>query len=379
MEQAFAVVLVAGLTVFGLAFVGMEGFTTEEPQNEMVIFDKSIGTVGDVTEDLRTTEIGTFTVGEGRGDVQAFRIDEEKISNGRIFNSPLTFQYEASQPKNGTLDFRVIGRDGSGSVYFEVNGNRIFEEPMVSDFSGSGTTIEVGQQVLDSGVNNFELGTTKGGILSSTEYLLEDIELEVNDRNYHERRENFDMYTHEFQNFRGATLNFRIPADSSVPQEPLEIRVNDNTVSEQTRAQGEYSVELTEENSELRPGQNEIHFLTSGQAFYDVENAYIEVGYAVTSDPESRTETIELSESEIEFVNDKNTEETLEFDYVNLNNPNDLQIDLNNETYDLTPQNGQNTKEINEEVLEEENILTLSSQGSFRIENLQLVSKRPQE
>ena len=379
MEQAFVVVLIAGLTIFGLAYVSMEGFSTDEPENQMVLFNKTVGTVGDVTEDLRTVELGTFTVGEGRGEIQAFRSDEETVSHGRIFSDSLNFQYNASQPRNGTLSFRVIGREGSGSVYVDVNRNRIFEEPMVSDFSGTGTDIEVGQSSLSAGVNNIEIGTTKGGLLESTEYLLEDIEFEIDDRKYHERRETFSMYTHEFENFRGAEVGFRIPADASAPGEPLEIRVNDNTVSEQSRAQGEYTVNLTEQNSDLRPGQNEIHFLTSGQAFYDIENAFIEVGYAVTSDPESQTEEIQLSESELDFVNNDDTDEALNFEYVNLNNPNNLQIDLNNESYSLNPQNGRNTQALDEGVLEENNILTLSSQGSFRIENLELVSERPQE
>jgi hypothetical protein len=375
MEQAFAVVFIAGLTVFGLAFVGMQGFSTENPGNEMVLFNKSIGTVGDVTEDVRTVELGTFTVGEGRGEIQAFRSDEERVSHGRLFGDPLSFQYNASQPRNGTIDFRVIGREGSGSIFVNVNGNRIFEEPMVSDFSGTGTTVEIGQSVLGPGINNFRVGTTKGGLLGATEYLLEDIEVEINDRKYHERRETFDMYTHEFQNFRGADLNFRIPLDDSVPAEDLEIRVNGNTISEQTRAQGEYTVEINEDNADLRPGQNTIHFLTSGQAFYDVENANIEVGYAVTSDPESRSERIDLSSSELDYVNEGSTTEYLEFEYVNLNNPNQVTINLNDESFDLRPQNGWNEIELEEGVLEENNILTYSSEGSFRMENLQLVSR----
>lgn len=379
MEQAFAVVFIAGLTVFGLAFVGMQGFTTEEPESQIVLFNKTLGTIGDVTPDSRTFNYGSFTVGEGRGQVQAFRSDEETVSHGRIFSDSLSFQYNASQPRNGTLSFRVIGREGDGSVFVDVNGNRIFEEPMVSDFSGTGTEVSIGQDVLGPGINNFNIGTTKGGLLGTSEYLLEDIELEIDDRKYHERRETFSMYTHEFNNFRGAEVGFRIPADASTPGEPLEIRVNDNVISEQTRAQGEYSVELTEENSDLRPGQNEIHFLTSGQAFYDIENAYIEVGYAVTSEPESQTEEIQLSGSELDFVNNEGTEEALNFNYVNLNNPNSLQIDLNDESYSLTPENGVNTKTIEEGVLEENNILTLSSQGSFRLENLELVSERPEE
>ena len=66
----------------------------------------------------------------------------------------------------------------------------------------------------------------------------------------------------------------------------------------------------------------------------------------------------------------------INFSYVHLNNPNRLQIDLNNDTYSLTPENGENTLQLEGNSFEDgENILTLSSDGSFRIENLELVSR----
>lgn len=381
MEQGFAIVLVAGLTVFGLMFIGMEadlGWSEEEPEDEIIMLDKNMGTIGEVSEDFRTAmDPVTFTVGEGRSDIQAYRNDEARISNGRIFNNPLNFEYEASQPQDGEIEFRVIGREGEGAVYFKANGEKLFEEQMVSDFSGEGHTVEIDQTDLGPGENRFELGTTKGGILSSTEYLLNDIQLEIDDRAYHERRETFRMYQHEFDNFRGAELDFYIPVDASIPSAPLEIRVNGNTVSEQIRGTGEYQVELTTENADLRPGQNTVHFRTSGQVgeMYDIEDANIEVGYAVTSDPEAKSERINLTENELNFINREDTEETLRFHYVNLNNPNELEINLNDETFALEPRNGETSIDLDDEVFEEENILTVSSQGSFRMENLHLSSR----
>ena len=381
MEQGFAVVLVAGLTVFGLAFIANESgiAPSEDPGEQLTLMNKSIGTVGDVTEDFRTAEFGSFSVGEGRGDVQAYRSDSAEISNGLLSKNSLNFDYNASQPRDGNLEFRVIGRDGSGSIYFEVNGERIFEEPMTSDFSNTGTEISIERDKLGPGVNTFELGTTSGGLLGSTTYSVEDIRLEVNDRDRHERVESFQMYTHELENFRESELKFRIPADNSIPSTALEIRVNGETVSEQTRAQGDYSVDLNPDNADLRPGRNTVRFTTSGRSFYRLENTNVQVNYAVTSDPEAFSERIDITSGELDFIDREDTSEVIEFDYVNLNNPNDLQIDLNDETYNLTPRNGANTVEIDEEVFEEENVLTLSSQGAFRVENLQLYSRVDEE
>lgn len=376
MSNTFVAVLAIGLTVFGLAFIATEiGPGVQDQEDEMIFFDKDIGQIGETQTDTRPIELGSFTVGEGRGDIQAYRADRMEVSQGRIRSSPLTFEYEASQPQDGSVSFRVIGREGNGNLYVKVNGDRIFSEPMTSDFTGEGHEVEIEEQYLRQGINSFEIGASRGSMFSPTLYTLENIRAEVNDRSFHDRVETFRMFENEFNNLHSTELNFRIPAETTQPDAPLEIRVNNNTVREDTLARGEYEVELTPENADLRPGQNTVRFLTFDQAFYQIENSIINVHYSVTTDPEGHTEEISLTQEELNFANREDTQEELRFRYTNINNPNNLQIDLNDETYDLTPQNGLNTVDIEEGVLEEENILTLSSEGSFRIENLQLTSR----
>ncbi len=380
MSESFIAVLVAGLTIFGLVYIAMDSDLGPEDQPEEKIFlDKNIGTIGDVTEDFRTSEYGSFTVGEGRGDVQAYRSRTADLYRGLLSSETINFEYEASQPQDGELSFRVIGRDGSGAVYVEVNGERIFEEPMVSDFTGEGTTVEIQEENLRTGENSFEIGTTRGGLLSSTSYGLEDVLVEVNDRTMHERNEALRLYSHELDNFREADLLFNINVDSSIPENPLEITVNDNEVFSETVGHGEYNISLTPENADLRTGHNNINFKTSGPSLYELENVNTQIRYGVTGETEAHTEEFELSQSELDFINREDTEKAIEFNYRNINNPNELKIDLNNETYELEPSNGDNTVEIEEGVLEEENILTLSSEGSFRMEKLQLTSRETSE
>jgi len=380
MSNAFVAVLAVGLTVFGLAFIATEvGPGLQEDQTEMTYFNQDIGQVGETETDSRPVELGSFSVGEGRGDVQAYRADRMEVSQGRITGDPLTFEYEASQPRDGSVSFRVIGREGNGNIYIEVNGNRIFEEPMTSDFTGTGSEFTVERQYLNQGENNFEIGATRGSLLSPTEYTLENIRAEVNDRNFHDRVETFRMFENEFENLHTTELSFRIPAETTQVDAPLQIRVNNNTVREDTLARGEYDVELTPENSDLRPGRNTVRFLTFDQAFYQIENNVIDVQYSVTTDSGAITREIDLNSSQLSFAQREDTQEELRFRYTNLNNPNSLQIDLNDASFDLTPQNGANTFELNETVIQEENILTLRSPGSFRMENLQLASEVIQE
>lgn len=380
MSNAFVAVLAVGLTIFGLAFIAAEvGPGLNNPETEMTYFNQDIGQIGETQTDTRPIELGSFTVGEGRGDIQAYRADRMEVNQKRVRSNPLTFEYEASQPRDGSVSFRVIGREGNGNIYVEVNGNRIFSEPMTSDFTGEGITIDIQEHHLRQGDNTFKIGATHGSLFSPTTYTLENIRAEVNDRDFHDRVETFRMFENEFDNLHSTELNFRIPAETTHIDAPLEIRVNNNTVREDTLARGEYEVELTTENADLRPGRNTIRFLTFDQAFYQIENSIINIHYGVTTDAESLTREINLNSSQLDFANREDTQEELRFRYTNLNNPNTLQIDLNDETYDLTPQNGANTIEINEGVLQENNILTLSSPGSFRIENLQLGSKIEQE
>ena len=380
MSNAFVAVLAVGLTVFGLAFIATEvGPGLQGDQTEMTYFNQDIGQIGETETDTRPVEIGSFSVGEGRGDVQAYRADRMEVSQGRITEDPLTFKYEASQPRDGSVSFRVIGREGNGNIYIEVNGNRIFEEPMTSDFTGTGSEFTIESRHLKQGKNNFKIGATRGSLFSPTKYTLENIQAEVNDRNFHDRVETFRMFENEFENLHNAELSFRIPAETTQIDAPLQIRVNNNTVREDTLARGEYNVELTPENSDLRPGRNTVRFLTFDQAFYQIENSVIDVQYSVTTDSGTLTRDIDLNSSQLRFAQREDTQEELRFRYTNLNNPNSLQINLNDATFDLTPQNGANTVELNETVIQEENILTLSSPGSFRVENLQLASEVIQE
>ncbi len=380
MSESFLVVLVAGLTVFGLVYIGMEADLGPEQQPEEKVFlDKNIGTIGDVTEDFRTSEYGSFTVGEGRGQVQAYRSNSAELYRGILSSESINFDYEASQPQDGELSFRVIGREGSGAIYVDVNNDRIFEEPMVSDFTGEGATVEISEENLRTGENTFEIGTTRGSLFGSTGYGLEDISVEINDRKMHERNEPLRIYSHELENFRTADLTFNIPVDASIPENPLEISVNDNEVFSETVGHGEYNVTLTPENSDLRTGHNTINFRTSGPSLFELENVNAQIRYGITGEAGTHTEEIQLSQSELDFVNQDSTKETLEFDYRNINNPNEIQIDLNDETYELEPSNGENTVDIDEGVLEEENILTISSEGSFEMEKLQLISRESSE
>ncbi len=375
MDEKFGVVLVAGLTVFGLIFIydeATDGITVEE-EDEMVLYEKDFGTVGSEEHDHRTISLGDFNVGHGRGDVLAFERSRSSISDrlGPFRGQKLYFDYNATQPQDGKLEFEVLGREGSGAVYLKVNGEKVFDEHLVST---SNPEIEIDEEHLRHGVNEFELGVNRDGIFSGSEYVLEDVELRVSDRTFSDHRDNFRVYSFEIEDFVESELTFDI--QEAVREEPLEITVNDDEIynREQARTTGE-EAEIPLES--LNAGSNTIEFSTSRPAEYHIENADITVRSVEAVQREEINEEFELSGEQLNFADRQDTQEIISFDYRSLLPTNrNLNITLNEETHSIEPETGFNQHNVSEDVLQEDNELEIKSNGAYVLEDFRITSSR---
>jgi hypothetical protein len=270
----------------------------------------------------------------------------------------------------------VLGKEGSGALYIEVNGQRVFEEQLVTSATEE---INVSSDQLRPGMNNFRIGTNKGGLFGSTEYALEDIEAYVRDRRFNDHRDNFQVYDYELRDFVGANLSFNIPVDSSVVTEPLEIEVNDNKVFSENSVRADQTVSVTPSSGDLNPGYNTITFSTEANAHYTVENAQMAIRYIGTTQGVERDVEFELSGQEISFVEREETAESLNFDYQFLTGNRDLQLSLNDYNTTLRPENGENTIDLPEEIFEEGNTLKIEGQGAFTLNDMTLGSEVTEE
>lgn len=378
MAERFGVVMAIGLTFFGLMLIASQdvdiglGFGGGETQNELVMVSESFGDLGGATEDVRTTGFRSFDIGEGMGQIQAFQRNKVDLSNSLFSKNSLNFEYNATQPENAEVSFEVLGKEGSGALYVKINGQRVFEEQLVSSATES---INVSSNRLRPGMNSFEIGVNKGGLLGSTEYALEDVEASVRDRRFNDYRDNFQMYQYEIQDFVGANLTFNIPVDSSVVTEPLEIDVNGNNVFSEESVRSEQTVSLTPSNADLTPGFNTIQFSTDADAHYTVENAQLAVRYIGTTEGVERDVDFSLSESDLSFVEREDTAEQIRFDYQLLSGDRNLEIQINDYSTELNPSNGVNTEDLPEEIFEEENTLSIEGQGAFTVEGLEINSE----
>lgn len=374
MDNPFPVILVAGLTVFGLAIIGAQDFDFSNDDRESVIlFEENVGEVGQSQQDSRMMRFGDFTVGDLRGDVQAYRSDRDEISRSLLSSQNIEFNYEATQPREGKVEFEVLGRNGQGAVFVDVNGERVFEEAMISE---SNPEIDIPSETFQNGDNDVVIGTTRGGWFSSTRYDIRDVEVTVNDRKFHDYRDSFQMYDYELQDLVETRLTFSI--EESVMNNPLRIEINGNQVFSQAqpRETGK-QIEIDPDEADLNPGRNTIKFSTGRDSEYVISNAALTTRYIGTT--ESRTVNMEfgVNQSDLRFADDSDTTEFLRFDYQSLlPSPRSMIIDFNDETREFTPRNGQNTWELPEGAVREENLLIIRSNGTYQMNNLRLVSER---
>ena len=371
MEEKFSAVLVAGLAVFALVFV-LDNVGLADGPEQQVIMQRSPSDVGDTSEDFRSVRFGEFTVGEARGDIQVYDSDREELKDVTFGSSSINIEYEAVQPTGGMIEFEVLGKRGSGTVYAKVNGEKIFEEYLV----GTGTPeIEIPQNVLRNGNNKIRIGTSSD-FLKESVYTIEDVDVRVNDRKFHDYKDTFQIYSHELKNFVSADMSFSLPVDSSIPAEPLKVYVNDNLLFNRTITRSTQEIEVTSQNSDLNIGENTVKFETDGQAKYSLRNAGMNIRYLGDIRPGSFEESFEVSESRLRYADRERTTESIKFNYVPLRSVQPIEVELNDFNTTVNPERGSNTVQIPEGTLQEDNTFSMKSSSPFRLVEFEMVSER---
>ncbi len=379
MAERFGVVVAIGLTFFGLMMIAAQDLDFQigsSQPDSMLLAAESFGEVGGATTDIRTVNFGTFNIGEGRGQIQAYQSDEERLTNSLFSGTTVTVLYNGTQPTESEVSFEVLGKEGSGALFVKANGQKVFENQLVTSATEE---IQIDRSNLKTGINKIEMGVNKGGLLGSTEYLLEDLEVTVDDRKFNDHVDNFQMYQYELKDFREANLTFNIPTDSSVITSPLEIEVNDNTVFSRQSVRSEQQVSLSRSEADLRPGYNTIEFKTDADAKYTLENTQLTVRYLGTTQDTDRNVSVSINDTQENYINREDTQETLTFDYQFLSGDKNLEVSLGSYNTTLSPVNGQNRLDIPEGSFDDEANIRFEGSGSFSLNNIRLSSREVEE
>ncbi len=375
MNKEFAGVLAAGIAIFGLIFVAnnVDGlsFGVQEQPEKMVLMQENPGQVGDSNSDLRTIDFGDFTVGEARGDIQAYSRERVELSDQLFSGNSIWFQYNATQPRGGNVTFEVLGREGMGSVYVEVNGEEVYSEPLIAS---STPEITIPDGSFQPGMNDVEIGVTRDSFLSSSTYAIEELDVTVNDRKFHDYEKSFQIYQYEMADYVESPLTFRIT--ESVKTSPLKIWVNDNKVYEKEQVRSEEEINVTPWNSEISPGSNSIRFGTDREASYEISNAQMTMRYIGNTQIQNIETDFSLNQSQLNFVERDDTQEQLIFEYQNLlPSPRPMEIVLNGEERTVNPSNGRNRFNVEAENLQSDNRLVIRSNGTYQMNSLRMVSR----
>ncbi len=377
MAERFGVVVAIGLTFFGLMMIAAQDiglqFGNTQPDS-MILASESFGEIGGATTDIRTVNFGTFNIGEGRGQIQAYQSDQETLKNSLFSGNTVTVLYNGTQPTEAEVSFEVLGKEGSGALYVKSNGEKVFENQLVTSATEA---VEISEGNLDSGMNEIKIGVNKGGLLGTTEYALEDLEVTVNDRKFNDHVSNFQMYQYELKDFMEANLTFNIPTDSSVITAPLEIEVNDEQVFSRDAVRSTQQISLP--RNVLAPGYNTLEFKTDADAKYTLENSQLTVRYVGTTRSTDKNVTIYMNETQENYVSRENTREQISFDYQQLSGSKTLDIFLGSFNTTLSPVNGQNRIDIPEGAFSQDDDLRFRGQGSFTLNNVKLVSSEVSE
>lgn len=375
----FITVVVLGISIFGLFFIagqaegGMFDFSTDKPAQKMIFEQRNPGTVGRSNPDHRTVDFGDFTVGEARGSITAYSSNQGEISDRLFGGEKIWFDYNATEPTRGNVSFEVLGRDGRGKVYVKVNGKQIFSEYLVS----TGTPeITVPQDVLKTGINRFEIGVSRKNFLGGSKYALEDIEVSVNDRKFHDRTDTFQIYQYELEDYVESPLTFQV--SDSIKTSPLEVYVNDQQVYSKAQVRAEESITVTPQNADLHTGANTIRFETDQRpAKYSIKNTQLTMRYVGNTQGESILANFGINNSGLRYAERDDTTEYITFDYQNLlPSPRSMHIQLNDFTTTITPTNGRNRINFSASELRESNYLAIQSEGTYQMNNLKIESVR---
>ena len=377
MSQEFGAVLAAGLAVFGLIFVASQAdfdFVGPQRTDSMNLFEKNFGTLGEAQSDSRTVSFNSFSVGEARGDVMAGRADRVRIEAKLFDKDEYTVRYNATQPRSGTVEFEVLGRTGMGAVYVKANGQKVFQEKLIAEGTPE---ITIPATALSAGQNEIVIGTTKGGIFSSAEYVIEDVKVRVNDRKFHDYVDTFRVYDYELQDFMEGSLTFQV--GEAIRTSPLNVMINEEEVFSFSTVRGTREVEITPQNGNLRNGLNEIKFTTEGDASYNIERADLTFRYVGATQPVLVRQEFNLNQSQLRYVDQNRTKETLSFNYQNLlGAPRPMNIEVNNFSTTFIPTNGRNEVSLGGQELEANNMLYIRSNGTFQFNNVRIDSAIPE-
>ncbi|MDY6769190.1 MAG: hypothetical protein SVW02_03740 [Candidatus Nanohaloarchaea archaeon] len=368
MASEFVYVLVAGIAVLVIGGV-LAGVTdqTATDQGATVsrpILSTELGTIGTIEATSRTVEFGDTTVEARTRQSEVASRDTVTVGSNVLGASSETVQFEARQGDKLHLSFTPTTSTAKENLIVKVNGERV---AVPSYTSGEEVTIKTSD--LEEGTNTITFSAEKPGAAfwKAPSYTLEDVTVSVTSPRVIKP---FRAFEYEVRGFDRGELRFSITEDV-VRDEPLAIKLNGNTVFEQTPVKRAlpYTTTFFANTSGLTAGENVLSLSTSGRSSYTLDNLQVTLYFFAGTQRRTVTKDFQITPAEYRKLGSDNGRLTLTVDSVTLQRP--VTIELPNATFTRTLNAGNNTFEFGGgDVNRGANTLKISTDGSYRVSEL---------
>lgn len=370
---ATALFVVGGLIAGVSDTPSLQTVDSDEASEKGVLFSKDFGNIGNVSFSSRTLPDGLpwqIDVEYTSPNKSVASYNQLEMSRGAFSDEESELvNFEAQEPKALYVEFAVEEARPYGEMLFILNGHT---ERRLTPTVGKSYSVKLTN--FSAGKNTLLLATEGPGyrFWSSTMYQLRDVRVFVKDEAVRKHTQSFRIFEYELDNFDQGTVQFKV--ENTKATAPLRVEINENLVWEGSpipRA-SPYERTFSKAEHELRPGENTISFYSEPGAEYDITDAILTLDYYSTIYQRTVEEDFEVSQVKYQlFRGDRKGRISFNVDSIGVNRP--ITLELNNRTYEFTPEGGQNVLEFaKEDIRPGTNTVRITTSGSYEISDFRV-------
>lgn len=363
-------ILVAGGILGGFTTQG--GVGTGPVASEPLLFEQlgTIGAASDVEPTSRNVNLGSFMVEETSPNSTVYENSQITVGSSVFSSSSETIEFETFNPQRAYLTFIATEAASPDDLRMLVNGEQV---PVTDIATDRRVVIPIDKDYLQRGSNVIRLEVKDPGfaVWRSPSFRLENMQVILNDLKNAGVVKPFRVSESVIRGFDHGEIRFFVTQDV-FQDEPLDIRVNGNTVREMSPVKRAvpYTVPFFANTTGVSIGENVLTFSTRGDSMYPISNAELQLYYYGTSEERTLIRDFTLQPGEYDALGEDTWQGQISFDVERILLDRPLTMQLPNKSWTFLPKPGENIRAFDQrDVGQGENQLKLSTAGSFRITN----------
>lgn len=363
-------ILVAGgiLGGFGMTGPAGGGVSASEP----LLFEQlgEIGAASGLEPTSRDISLGSFTVRETSPNETVVERQTIDVKNSAFGASSATLEFTASDPQHAYLSFIPTNAAGADNLIVLVNGERVPVDSLVTDRRN---TIRIDKKYLRRGSNVVRIKVEDPGLAvwRSPSFTLENARIVLDDMQHSGVVKPFSTTETIIRGFHHGEIDFFVTEDV-FQDEPLEIRLNGNTIATKTppKKATSYTISFFANTTGLGVGENVLTFNTGGDSEYPLQNVELRLHYWDTDEERATIREFTVSPGTYKALGKEKWQGQIAFDVEQSLLKRPLSVQLPNKSYVFRPKPGRNTLQFDQpDIAKGTNEVQLATAGSYDIRN----------